>query len=206
MKGLNEQVADWKQEQILFAAGELFYTKGYYGTSMDDIASALSVGKPMIYSYFPSKMALLAAVCNQTSLLVANLAQTVAETNDNDSVSEQMRTTIYQSSLLIIKGRRLLTVLFREVKNLPESSLDRLKLSDTKFREVMIDILSRGKASGEFHYHADERVIAQCISGMVTWLSTWYQENGPLSAIEVAEEMALTALQMAGHVPKHVTS
>lgn len=199
MKGLNEQVADWKQEQILVAAAELFYTQGYSRTSMDDIASMLAIGKPMIYSYFPSKMALLAAVCNQTSLLVANLAQTVAETNKDESVSEQMKTTIYQSSLLIIKGRKLLTVLFREVKNLPTSSLDRLKLSDTKFREVMINILRLGKANGEFHYHADERVIAQCISGMVTWLSTWYQESGPLSAHEIAEEMALTALQMAGH-------
>lgn len=51
VKGLKEQVEDLKQEEIIRVAGELFYKNGFTKTSMDDIAAALSIGKPMIYSY-----------------------------------------------------------------------------------------------------------------------------------------------------------
>lgn len=197
MKTLKDQIADWKREQIVRVAGELFYSNGYSRTSMDDIAAALAIGKPMIYSYFPSKIALLAAVCNETSHLVASIAETVTNA-EAQSPAQQMRTIIYQASLRIVKGSKPLAVLFREVKLLPPSSMVQLKRSDTKFREVMVDILRKGKAAGEFHYEADERVIAQSISGMVTWLFTWYRDSGPLSAEEVADHMAVAVLQMAG--------
>jgi len=199
MKTLKDQVADWKREQILRVASELFYTKGFSRTSMDDIASTLAIGKPMIYSYFPSKIALLAAVCNQTSHLVASLAETIAKA-DAQSPAQLMHSIIYEVSLRIVEGSQPLAVLFREVKHLPPSSLAQLKHSDTRFREIMIDILRQGKAAGEFHYEADERVIAQSISGMLTWLFTWYRDSGPLRAEEVAEQMALIVLQTAGCV------
>ena len=151
----------------------------------------------MIYSYFPSKIALLAAVCNETSHLVASLAETIANAEAKNP-AQLMHDIIYEASLRIIAGSQPLAVLFREVKHLPPSSLVQLTHSDTRFREIMIEILREGKATGEFHYEADERVIAQSISGMVTWLFTWYRDSGPLSAEEVAEHMALAVLQMAG--------
>lgn len=199
MKTLKDQVAELRREQIVRVASELFYSKGYSRTSMDDIASTLAIGKPMIYSYFPSKLALLTTVCNETSHMVASIAESITNA-EVQGPAQQMRIIIYQSSLRIMKGSKPLAVLFREVRHLPPSSLDQLKRSDTKFREVMVDILRRGKAAGEFHYEADEQVIAQSISGMVTWLFTWYRDSGPLSTEEVAENMALTVLQMAGCV------
>ena len=44
-----------KKEQILDVALTLFATKGFEGTAMSEIASAVGVRKAFIYSHFKSK-------------------------------------------------------------------------------------------------------------------------------------------------------
>ncbi|MGF1607538.1 MAG: TetR/AcrR family transcriptional regulator C-terminal domain-containing protein [Rhodothalassiaceae bacterium] len=57
-----------KRKAIIDAAGELFLTRGFSGTSMDEVARAASVSKQTVYSHFHNKERLYAAcirrVCN----------------------------------------------------------------------------------------------------------------------------------------------
>lgn len=43
------------EDKILITAGRLFAQRGYFGTSMDDIASEVGIGKSALYYYFESK-------------------------------------------------------------------------------------------------------------------------------------------------------
>jgi AcrR family transcriptional regulator len=47
-----------RRPQILHTALDLFSSAGYDNTSMNDIAEALSITKPVVYQYFDSKRAL----------------------------------------------------------------------------------------------------------------------------------------------------
>jgi AcrR family transcriptional regulator len=47
-----------RRRQLLVAATELFGTRGYRHTSMEDIAEAAGVTKPVLYQHFPSKQKL----------------------------------------------------------------------------------------------------------------------------------------------------
>ena len=51
-----------KREAILEAATELFLTREYAGTSMEDIASAASVSKQTVYKHFSDKQTLFREV------------------------------------------------------------------------------------------------------------------------------------------------
>jgi AcrR family transcriptional regulator len=51
-----------KKNEILEKSLELFATQGYFGTSMDDIAKAVSIKKASLYSHFPGKESIFAAV------------------------------------------------------------------------------------------------------------------------------------------------
>ncbi len=64
-----------RELQMLEAAAQLFGEKGFEATSMDDVAQACGVTKPMIYSYFQSKEGLYAAMINRagTHLVTAFL-------------------------------------------------------------------------------------------------------------------------------------
>ncbi len=193
---LRDKLDDLKKEEIVRTAGLLFYENGYSRTSMDDIATRLGIGKPMIYTYFSSKADLLAAVCNRTTALVADLATFALQAEG--SAADRLRSIIHELCLKVIEGRHLLTVLFREVKHLPSYALQELAHNEHTFRRVIVQLLQEGKAKGEFHYHNDERVIAHAISGMTTWIHTWYRADGPLEPELIAENMTAGALAMVG--------
>jgi AcrR family transcriptional regulator len=50
-----------REQQILDVAGAIFARSGYHQASMDDIADAAGVSKPMLYAYFGSKEGLYLA-------------------------------------------------------------------------------------------------------------------------------------------------
>lgn len=54
-------------ERILAAAMDAFGTRGYDGTSLDDLASELGIRKQTILYWFPSKEALLTAVADRSA-------------------------------------------------------------------------------------------------------------------------------------------
>ncbi len=56
-----------KRQQIADAATRLFLAQGYASTSMDAITAAAKVSKQTLYSYFPTKVDLLAEVLNGAS-------------------------------------------------------------------------------------------------------------------------------------------
>jgi AcrR family transcriptional regulator len=61
-----------KQEQILQAARALFLERGFAGASTDALATTAGVSKETLYTYFPSKEVLLAAVLEH---LIADFAR-----------------------------------------------------------------------------------------------------------------------------------
>lgn len=54
-----------RELQMLEAAARLFGEKGFEATSMDDVAHACGVTKPMVYSYFESKEGLYSAMIHR---------------------------------------------------------------------------------------------------------------------------------------------
>jgi AcrR family transcriptional regulator len=50
-----------REEKMLQAAGQAFATHGFHEASMDAIAEAAGISKPMLYNYFGSKQALYVA-------------------------------------------------------------------------------------------------------------------------------------------------
>src|ERR1700684_4694821 len=50
--------AEQRRQQLVAVALELFAQRGYRSTTMDDIAEAAGVTKPLVYQHFSSKRAL----------------------------------------------------------------------------------------------------------------------------------------------------
>lgn len=54
-----------RRQQILSAGAQLFVERGYEAVTMGDIATALGISRPTIYSYFTSTEAILDALLNE---------------------------------------------------------------------------------------------------------------------------------------------
>src|SRR5690606_16711885 len=57
--------ADARREQILDVAIDVFGRSGYFGASMNDIADAAGVTKPVLYQHFDSKSDLYGALLDE---------------------------------------------------------------------------------------------------------------------------------------------
>jgi AcrR family transcriptional regulator len=74
--------AEQRRQQLVAVALELFARRGYRSTTMDDIAEAAGVTKPLVYQHFSSKRALYLELVNsiaQALLLAVRSAVMEAE-------------------------------------------------------------------------------------------------------------------------------
>lgn len=68
--------ADQRRQQLFDVARERFSQQGFHATSMDEIAEAAGVTKPVLYQHFPSKRALYVELLEDTG---RQLLTTLAE-------------------------------------------------------------------------------------------------------------------------------
>jgi len=68
--------ADQRRQQLFEVARERFAQQGFHATSMDEIAEAAGVTKPVLYQHFPSKRALYVELLEETGRqLLSRLAE-----------------------------------------------------------------------------------------------------------------------------------
>ncbi|TDP43396.1 TetR family transcriptional regulator [Zavarzinia compransoris] len=76
---------------MLAVAAEIVAAEGIHATSMDDVAAACGVTKPMIYSYFGSKQGLIAALVERTGTIMMAGLMAMAHVPDP---AERFRRTV----------------------------------------------------------------------------------------------------------------
>jgi len=160
-----------KREQIRAAAGELFLSEGYAGTSMDAVTAAAGISKETLYRYYESKAALFADV----------LGQLIAEPPQAMPTSQKgvVRRLPDLEDLLIAESDRYLARLL-EPRQL---SLVRIVLSEgNRFPElveafrgtlpatggaVIIGALEAGRTAGLVAGWVDLRMAARAFAGLL---------------------------------------
>jgi len=66
------------RETILQAASSLFVEKGFGGTNVHDISSALGISRPALYYYFKSKEAILESLVDSFTVVAKEQARSIA--------------------------------------------------------------------------------------------------------------------------------
>ncbi|TVR25450.1 MAG: TetR/AcrR family transcriptional regulator [Ilumatobacter sp.] len=79
-----------RREQVLDVALEVMGRAGYHGASMNDIAEAAGVTKPVLYQHFDSKRELFLALLDEVgNRLLSAIANATAEAPDGKSKTER---------------------------------------------------------------------------------------------------------------------
>lgn len=190
---MRDEITAYKRERILEEAVKLFYERGFSGTTLDDIAGALGVTKPFIYTHFRSKVELLEAVCRPTiEMSHAAIAEAARQPGPP---AKRLYEGVVNFTKVVLQRQANIAVYFREEKHLSEAGLAEINTLRKNFDRVLSDLLEEGSATGAFRI-ADIRVAALAIGGMVSWAYTWYQPGGRLTFDEIGAKLAHFALQM----------
>ena len=79
-----------RREQILDVALEVFGQAGYHGASMNDVADAAGVTKPVLYQHFDSKRQLFRALLEEVgNRMLSAIAKATADAPDGKSQTER---------------------------------------------------------------------------------------------------------------------
>ena len=108
---------DERQAQILQAGSALFAEHAYEEISMREIAEAAGISKPLLYHYFPSKMALFKAAVSEA----ATELQHAIEPSGSGTAAQQLTDSLDAYLLWIDEHSRTWTKLMQSAATLPEA-------------------------------------------------------------------------------------
>jgi AcrR family transcriptional regulator len=78
-----------RREQLLAVALETFAKEGFHATSMNDVADAAGVTKPVLYQHFPSKRALYLALLEDVgNQLLSGIAKAATDASPRAQVEQ----------------------------------------------------------------------------------------------------------------------
>jgi len=176
-------------ETLLKAAAELFYERGYDGTSIQDLATHLGVAKSAIYHHVPSKDALLhLAVDRALDGLFAEM--TKLEAVDGRAV-DRLEHLVRGSVTVLVEELPFVTLLLRVRGN---TEVEREALARRReFDHLVIDLVAQAAADGDLRSDVDPATITRLLFGMINSIIEWYRPQGGLSTEDLARSVTAVA-------------
>lgn len=190
---IRDKLHEFKREQILEVAGELFYERGYHSTTVDAIAERLSVTKPFIYYHFKNKLDILQCLLERTISTSLHVFDDIDI--ENDRPTEALRELIHGFVLNVIENQTLIAMFWRDEKDLPVKNRDNIRKIKKGFDTRLSRILARGTEGREFDV-PDIKIASLAIAGMITWTYTWYREDRRLAPETIAGQLTEMVLSM----------
>jgi len=120
-----------RRELLLGAAAELFAARGYHDVGIDDIGAAAGITGPGVYRHFPSKQALLEALCDRTMDRMLGLAR----------AAQGLDALVALHVTFAVEERALLSVWVRERRALAEDARQSLRERQRTYEQVWRDAL-----------------------------------------------------------------
>jgi len=180
------------KEDILEAAARIFGEKGFDATSMQDIADVVHLQKASLYYHFDSKQEILAAILDHAlDIINITLEAVLAQSLSPD---EKLRQAMVSYLQTIADNRNLAAVLLFELRSLDPELKARHASRREKFERLWRDLIIEGKQAGVFN-SSDPSLTGRAILGVMNWTVTWYRNDGPRSAKEIANLFADLLLQ-----------
>jgi len=184
--GRQQQRFQARRLEILRAAGREFRSRGFVETGMRDIAEAAELSPANLYNYFQGKDEIL-FFCQDSSLdrMMASLER-----------ARQAKTGAAARLRLVIVSH--LRCLLDEVEGsaahlltsaLPPSQQRYLVAKRDRYELGVRNLIASGMRAGEF-VSGDAPLVTRAMLGALNWSVQWFRANGPMTAEEIAEELA----------------
>ena len=180
-----------RERQALEAARTLFAARGFAAVTMDEVAAAVGVTKPLLYTYFGNKEQLfLACMRPAGDALVETVARAVAPA---DSPAEALRAGVHAFFAFVDADRRAWRVLFDET--LHASGV--LDASASQQRErltalIAANQLARLPAERREAARAEIEGLSAALLAAAEALARWWLRTEAMPAAEAAELLVRT--------------
>ncbi len=181
-----------KAQEICLTAAQIFFTKGYNATSLNDIASALNITKAALYYYVEGKQDLLYRIIK---LGLDSVKEEVLDpAHEISDAEERLRFIIYNHARLSAGENHAVIIISHEVDALSfqqkQEVLNRRREYFEFIRNTLIELGEQGRLKD-----IDLTTATFTILGMIIWLARWFSPSGKMSLEKVCEDVCEMALR-----------
>jgi AcrR family transcriptional regulator len=176
-------------ETLLKAAAELFYERGYDGTSIQDLATRLGVAKSAIYHHVPSKEALLSLAVDRA--LDGLFAEVAKLERVGGRAVDRLEHLVRGSIAVLVDELPFVTLLLR-VRGNTETERDALARR-REFGQIVTALVAEAVAEGDLRADINPAMSTRLLFGMVNSLIEWYRPQGDLTTADLAETVVAVA-------------
>ncbi|HXY00999.1 MAG TPA: TetR/AcrR family transcriptional regulator [Candidatus Limnocylindrales bacterium] len=169
-------------EEVLESAANIFFTKGYHATSIEDVARDVGMLKGSLYYYIKSKDDLL------FQLLLAGIedgdAFIAGHIDAQGDPVEQLERAIRAQIDYIIQKRVQFGLFLHEFDSLSGKRQHKLISVMSRYNSRFVELVRRGQEQGKL-IAGEPWMIVNGILGMCNWLYRWYDPDQVADSEEI---------------------
>ena len=187
-----------KREELVRLAANVFRTKGYRSTTLNDIAKLAGLDRATVYYYVGSKEELFREAVQ--GLLDVNLVEAERLVHDKSILPRE-------------KLRHLIEILMLSYEeNYPYAYVyiqqDMHKVADKgspwaasmakqthRFEKAVLALINQGVQSGDLRADVVPELAANALYGMLNWTHRWHRPGGRHGARQIADAFAKVFLR-----------
>ena len=183
-----------RRSEVLAAATRVFHEKGYEASSIQDVADELGILKGSLYYYIDSKEDLLFAIIEEVHRSTMQRLERWLVVDGDTLV--KLRLFLRWQVLTYCRDVEKVGVFLHDFRSLSPENQAKILAERDRYDRVLRDLLRAGQDEGSVAQDLDPKLTAMAIFGMMNWISTWWQPDGPNTPEELADQ--LTDLALAG--------
>jgi len=177
-----EEQYELKRRAALEAAANAFNARGFYKTSLDDIASELGVTKAALYYYFKSKDEILFECHTLAIQAMTDLPTLALDQTGLQKVEAFVRG--YVEMIVKSFGRCLVLT---GTQPLEPGNAEKCRAGRRRVHDLLSSMIEDGVKDGTIQ-SPDARMTANFIFGSLNWVAQWHRPEGRDSIERITEE------------------
>src|SRR5262245_684159 len=169
-----------RRDELTRVAAQLFAERGYHGTSMGQVAEAMGVQKPSLYSHTRSKAQLLHDAMREGAAAFHAALDAVP---DDAPAVERIRIAL-RGHLAVVAGQLdVATVFTREWRHLEGDEREAIVAERRRYEERWRTLFREGVESGQLRTDLDAGAATLLVLSAANWAYTWLRPGADTDAL-----------------------
>jgi AcrR family transcriptional regulator len=178
-----------RDAEVLEAAADIFYERGYASATIQDVADSLGMLKGSLYYYIDTKEDLLYRLMEEIHDGVDKfLAELQAE--EERPAAEQLERYVKRAIEFNARNLTRISVYYHDIDQLSDARRNKILSRRRIHEEYVTKLIRQAQADGDAAPDLDAKLLNNCVFATIIWMYRWYRPNRGFSVVELSETCA----------------
>jgi AcrR family transcriptional regulator len=167
------------KQRLTTAAARLFAQRGYHGTSVSDLASALGIHKSSVYAHIDTKQDLLAEI----SLAGASAFHAALDGLTSEAPLDRLREALRAHLEVVKQQLDVATIWLQEWRFLTGAAHEEFLRQRHAYERRIRELIEHAVDAGELRDDLDVRCATLAFFSIANWTYTWFDADTDVDAV-----------------------